>query len=156
MSSLRRGHANLLCIVPILSDDRRSGSVCGRRCFGIYTPARPRSSILSGRAKKCATAMRFELTHPKDNNLAGYRLNHSATLSACVREAAYLPLMTPLSSPPHTTMCASARAPRHDPNSTVHLQRYDTKAPHIKNSRTECTSRESNPGLPVGNGKFYH
>ncbi len=31
---------------------------------------------------KVSTAMRFELTHPKDNNLAGYRLNHSATLSA--------------------------------------------------------------------------
>ena len=26
VSSLRRGHANLLCIVPILSDDRRSES----------------------------------------------------------------------------------------------------------------------------------
>jgi hypothetical protein len=32
---------------------------------------------------KTSTAMRFELTHPKDNNLAGYRLNHSATLSHC-------------------------------------------------------------------------
>ena len=27
VSSLRRGHANLLCIVPILSDDPRRGSV---------------------------------------------------------------------------------------------------------------------------------
>ena len=28
VSSLRRGHANLLCIVPILSDDLRRGSIC--------------------------------------------------------------------------------------------------------------------------------
>ncbi len=32
--------------------------------------------------------MRFELTYPRDNNLAGYRLNHSATLSARLRKAA--------------------------------------------------------------------
>jgi hypothetical protein len=32
--------------------------------------------------------MRFELTYPRDNNLAGYRLNHSATLSAHLRKAA--------------------------------------------------------------------
>ena len=28
VSSLRRGHANLLCIVPILTDDLRRGSKC--------------------------------------------------------------------------------------------------------------------------------
>ena len=32
VSSLRRGHANLLCIVPILTDDpRRESKSCGRR-----------------------------------------------------------------------------------------------------------------------------
>jgi hypothetical protein len=35
-------------------------------------------------SSKISTAMRFELTHPEDNNLAGYRLNHSATLSVYV------------------------------------------------------------------------
>ncbi len=39
--------------------------------------------------------MRFELTYPRDNNLAGHCLNHSATLSARLREAApYIRLLT--------------------------------------------------------------
>ena len=32
VSSLRRGHANLLCIVPILTDDLRRGSTQASRC----------------------------------------------------------------------------------------------------------------------------
>ena len=32
VSSLRRGHANLLCIVPILADDLFRGSACIQRC----------------------------------------------------------------------------------------------------------------------------
>ena len=36
MSSLRRGHANLLCIVPILADDLFRGSNCPS-LFSIYT-----------------------------------------------------------------------------------------------------------------------
>jgi hypothetical protein len=32
--------------------------------------------------------MRFELTYPRDNDLASYRLNHSATLSERLRKAA--------------------------------------------------------------------
>ena len=35
VSSLRRGHANLLCIVPILTDDLRRGS---RNTHGIRGP----------------------------------------------------------------------------------------------------------------------
>ena len=34
VSSLRRGHANLLCIVPILTDDPRRESK--QVCFAIY------------------------------------------------------------------------------------------------------------------------
>jgi hypothetical protein len=36
VSSLRRGHANLLCIVPILTDDLRRGSMrCVSSCYYI-------------------------------------------------------------------------------------------------------------------------
>ncbi len=39
--------------------------------------------------------MRFELTYPRDNISAGYRLNHSATLSARLRKVApYIRLLT--------------------------------------------------------------
>ena len=33
VSSLRRGHANFLCIVPILTDDPRRESVCTCACM---------------------------------------------------------------------------------------------------------------------------
>ena len=33
VSSLRRGHANLLCIVPILTDDLLGGSIPHCECF---------------------------------------------------------------------------------------------------------------------------
>ena len=36
VSSLRRGHANLLCIVPILTDDLRRGSTLGEHCLSLY------------------------------------------------------------------------------------------------------------------------
>ena len=35
VSSLRRGHANLLCIVPILTDDLRGESKCVKNTFGM-------------------------------------------------------------------------------------------------------------------------
>ena len=35
VSSLRRGHANLLCIVPILTDDLRGESNCVKKSFGL-------------------------------------------------------------------------------------------------------------------------
>merc|ERR1711894_311415 len=35
VSSLRRGHANLLCIVPILTDDLRGESKCVQKSFGL-------------------------------------------------------------------------------------------------------------------------
>jgi hypothetical protein len=39
VSSLRRGHANLLCIVPILTDDprRESNSPVARKCISLGT-----------------------------------------------------------------------------------------------------------------------
>ena len=40
VSSLRRGHANLLCIVPILTDDLRRGST--KRPGHPGSPVRPR------------------------------------------------------------------------------------------------------------------
>ena len=65
MSSLRRGHANLLCIVPILADDLRRGSertptpaistrsshyiehLCGARALGVeYAELDQRDVIL--------------------------------------------------------------------------------------------------------------
>ncbi len=39
VSSLRRGHANLLCIVPILTDIHRSGSVSVRCTLGLIISA---------------------------------------------------------------------------------------------------------------------
>ena len=35
VSSLRRGHVNLLCIVPILTDDFRGESNCVKKSFGL-------------------------------------------------------------------------------------------------------------------------
>merc|ERR1711894_12065 len=35
VSSLRRGHANLLCIFPILTDDLRGESKCVQKSFGL-------------------------------------------------------------------------------------------------------------------------
>ena len=35
VSSLRRGHANLLCIVPILTDDLRGESNCVKKSYGL-------------------------------------------------------------------------------------------------------------------------
>ena len=36
VSSLRRGHANLLCIVPILTDDLRRGSSISMAFLALY------------------------------------------------------------------------------------------------------------------------
>ena len=59
VSSLRRGHANLLCIVPILTDDPRRESKRGRPrrrwTAGTGPPARPRddSQILAKARRNC-------------------------------------------------------------------------------------------------------
>ena len=37
VSSLRRGHANLLCIVPILTDDPRRESKCSKAVNSLHT-----------------------------------------------------------------------------------------------------------------------
>ena len=41
VSSLRRGHANLLCIVPIFTDDHRSGSYLLGKPLAYKYPTRP-------------------------------------------------------------------------------------------------------------------
>ena len=72
MSSLRRGHANLLCIVPILTDDLRRGSkhvrscsVCARHycALGQYWPSRRRSKrcVLPGEMNHQERTKRAEM-----------------------------------------------------------------------------------------------
>ena len=49
VSSLRRGHANLLCIVPILTDDpRRESNNEGVQNLLVFTPETRRSGISKG------------------------------------------------------------------------------------------------------------
>ena len=58
MSSLRRGHANLLCIVPILTDDPRRESKCTRAAFGsVHANASAQALVATARGGVigCAT-----------------------------------------------------------------------------------------------------
>ena len=53
VSSLRRGHANLLCIVPILSDVPEGTGACP--CFLIY------KSFLYSAREECGNVVGFQL-----------------------------------------------------------------------------------------------
>ena len=54
VSSLRRGHANLLCIVPILADDLFRGSNCSN-IISIYTAKLKSAEVLCRLKKKIKT-----------------------------------------------------------------------------------------------------
>ena len=55
VSSLRRGHANLLCIVPILTDDpRRESNVIGAPGVNALWNSSGRCRLVFSRTRKCA------------------------------------------------------------------------------------------------------